>query len=89
MATGATFAKVASVLTGVLPENNAAGLKIRVHKYTLGGENLYWNNTMSEEEFRTNVYYMIDDPEIDIYPRNKVHRTSRKACACADDVTEP
>lgn len=78
MATGATFAKVASMLTGTQPENSAAGIRIRVHNYTLGGEDLYWNNTMSEEEFCTKVYYMIDDPEIDIYPLNKVHKTSRK-----------
>ena len=41
---------------------------------------------MSEQEFRTDVYYMIDDPEIDIYPRNMVNMAPRKAFASADKV---
>lgn len=50
-----------------------------MHRHTSEGENLYWNNTISEDQFRTDVYYKIDDPEIDIYPPNLVIRTPRKA----------
>lgn len=67
------------MLTRVEPERNATGIKIRVHRHTSEGENLYWNNTVNEDEFRTNVYYKIDAPEIDIYPPDLVMGTLNKA----------
>lgn len=38
---------------------------------------------MSEDQFRTDVYYKIDDPEIDIYPPNLVIGTPQEGFAFA------
>ena len=71
-------------MLGVRPDKDTTGIRLRVRKHTVDGEDLYWNSTMSVAQFRTDVYYKIDDPEIDIYPRNTVFDPRAFTLRCAN-----
>ncbi len=72
------FSKVVESLLGIRLDRFPGGVRARLHRPNQEYKNVYLRETMTDAQFRTEFYYLIDEPEMDVYLRNVVNKTPGK-----------